>query len=45
MEAEAGLVKHGSLPGIADEELEMVDALDRAEVGHNMNHCRHEMGA
>ncbi len=40
MEAEAGLVKHGSLPGVAHKELEMVDAFDRAEVGHNMNHFR-----
>ena len=35
VETEARLVEHGGLPGVADEELEMVDPFNRTEVGHN----------
>ena len=34
VEPKAGLVEHRRLPGIADEELEVIDAFDRTEIAH-----------
>jgi hypothetical protein len=38
VEAEAALVEHRRLPGVAHEQLEVVDAFDWAKIWHDVNY-------